>query len=201
VRERVRVISLSGRGPRHAFLCLAAAAALGGCASLDRVGTVKAYDGPERPAEEGLLSTQLRDEVFQVAEGTIISVDGVPFAKPAHGARMLAGTHWVGVVSSVRQGSLRRDQFCAFEIPVDAGCTYLPVFPSYPGVGLEAGAKPWQVVTSLLMNIECPDTSYATRVTLECSSRALCRAGAGCPKPGMRCVEAPSFSFGACSAP
>jgi len=186
---------------RLAFLCLAAAAWLGACGAIGRVGTVKAYEGPERPAEEGLLSTQLRADEFQVAEGTIISVDGVTLAKPAHGARLLAGPHWVGVISSVRQGSLRREQFCAFELPVDAGCTYNPVFPSFPGVGLEAGDKPWQVVTSVLVNIECADASYATRVALECSNRALCRGGAGCPKPDMRCVQQPSFSFGACNAP
>jgi len=41
-------------------------------------------------------------------------------------------------------------------------------------------------VTSMQVMIECPGTSYATRVAAECSNRALCRGEAGCPKPEMR---------------
>jgi hypothetical protein len=181
---------------------IAAACLLAGCSGLGTVGAIKAYDGPERPGEEALLNTQLREDTFSVSEGLIVSVDGTSLPKPVYGARLLSGTHWIGVLSTVRQGSVKREQYCAFELPFDTGCIYRPVFPTYPGAGLEAKpGEPWQVSTSLLMNIECADSNYATRVAVECGSRPLCRGEAGCPKPGMRCEQAPRFGFGACAAP
>ena len=180
----------------------AAACLLAGCTSLGTAGMFKAYEGADRPGEEGLLNTMLRDDVFTVSEGAVTSVDGKPLPTPHYGARLLAGNHWIGVRSSVRQASQKRDQFCAFELYVDAGCTYRPIFPTYPGAGLEAKpGAPWQVVTSMQVDIECNNTDYATRVQVECDNRALCRADAGCPKPGMRCETQPNFSFGACAAP
>ena len=175
-----------------------AACVLAGCSSLN---ATKLYEGPERRGEEGIVSTQLRGDTFSVTEGVITSVDGVTLPKPVYGARLLAGTHWLGVFNSTRQASLKREQFCAFELPIDAACVYRPVFPSYPGTALGAGDKPWQVVSSVLVNIECSDASYATRVTLECASRPLCRGQSGCPKPDMRCVQEPGYSFGACVSP
>jgi hypothetical protein len=186
----------------RAAAALAAVAWLAACSSLGDAGAIKAYEGPERRAEEGLLNTHLRDDVFSVSEGVIVSVDGTPLAKPVFGARFLAGSHWIGVLSSVRHAGQKREQFCAFELNVDAGCTYQPTFPTYPGAGIEAApGQAWQVVTSMQVQIECPDTSYASRVAVECASRPLCRGEAGCPKPEMRCTMEPRFSFGACAAP
>ena len=178
-----------------------AACVLGGCSYLRSLEAVKVYDGPERRGEEGIVSTQLRGDTFAVTEGVITSVDGVSLPQKVYGVRLLAGTHWLGVLNSTRQGSLKREQFCAFEMPIDPQCVYRPVFPSYPGVALDAGDQPWQVVSSVLVNVECSDTSYATRVTLECASRPLCRGDSGCPKPGMRCTQEPAYSFGACASP
>jgi hypothetical protein len=187
---------------RAAAVLAAAAWLLAGCSSLGDAGAIKAYEGPERRAEEGLLNTQLRQDVFSVSDGAVVTVDGVALAKPAYGVRLLAGDHWIGVMSSVRHAGQKREQFCAFELNVDAGCAYLPTFPTYPGAGIEAAAgQAWQVVTSMQVAIECRETSYATRVAVECSNRTLCRGEAGCPKPDMRCTQEPRFSFGACAAP
>jgi len=193
---------LRGRGLKAVALSAAAACLLAGCTALGTAGMFKAYDGAERPAEEGVLNTMLRDDTFSVSEGVVISVDGTPLPNPHYGARFLAGNHWVGVLNSVRQGSQKREQFCAFELQVDAGCSYRPIFPTYPGAGLEAKpGEPWQVVTSMQLDIECNNTDYSTRTVVECGNRVMCRAGAGCPKPGMRCEPQPRFSFGACAAP
>ena len=180
----------------------AAACLLAGCTSLGTAGMYRAYDGAERLADEAILNTMLREDVFTVSEGVVVSVDGKPLPTPHYGARLLSGNHWVGVLTSVRQASQKRDQFCAFELNVDAGCMYRPIFPSYPGAGLEAKpGEPWQVVTSMQLDIECNNTGYSTRITVECGNRVMCRANAGCPKPEMRCEPQPRFGIGACTAP
>ena len=183
---------------RLAALCLAAAAA--GCAS---VGAIKAYDGPERPDDQvATLRTELQDEAFAVSDTEIVAVDGVNYKRPHYAAQMLPGTHWVGILSTVRLSSQKREQFCAFELNFESACTYRLFLPSYPSAALDAGPSgAWQVGSSMQLNVECADTSYATRVPLECSGRALCRSDSNCPQPGMRCVRDARFSFGACAGP
>src|SRR5262249_43991328 len=99
-----------GRGVKAIAASAAVACLLAGCGS---VAMFKAYEGPERLREEGVLSTQFRDDVFSVADGVIVSIDGANLQKPAYAARVLAGAHWFGVLSTVRQASLKRQQFCA----------------------------------------------------------------------------------------
>ena len=182
---------------RLAALCAAVVTA--GCASF---GVIKAYDGPERPDDQvATLQTELKEEAFAVSDVEIVAVDGVNYKRPHYAARMLPGMHWVGVIATVRVASQKLPQFCAFELNFEPACTYRPFLPSYPSAALDAGPSgAWQVGSSMQLNVACADTSYASRVPLECSGRALCRSDSNCPVPGMRCVQEPRFSFGACAS-
>jgi hypothetical protein len=178
------------------ILALGVALAAAGCAS---VGVIKAYDGPRRSGEQlASVRTELRDEVFTVADTQIVAVDGVNYKRSQYVAQMLPGKHWIAIADSISVGKRKREQFCAFELDLQPGCTYRP---SPPGVGLPNRGLPevFQLADVMAVNVRCNDSSYATREPVECSDKPLCRADSNCPVAGTRCVRDPRFSFGACS--
>ena len=94
---------------------------------------IKAYDGPERPdGQVATLQTERKGEPFAVPDVEIVAVDGVNYKRPHYAARMVPGTHWIGILSTVRISSQKREQFCAFELNFEPACTYRPFLPSYP---------------------------------------------------------------------
>jgi len=178
------------------ILALGVALVTAGCGS---VGAIKAYEGPGRSADRlATVRTEFRSEVFTVADTEIVAVDGVNYKRHHYEAQMLPGTHWIGIADSISVGKRKREQFCAFELDLLPDCTYRP---NPPGAGLPDRGLPavFQVANPMLVTVQCNDTSYATRVPVECSDKPLCRADSNCPLAGTRCVQDPRFSFGACS--
>ena len=178
------------------ILALGVALAAAGCAS---VGVIKAYEGPGRSADQlATVRTEFRSEVSTVADTEIVAIDGVNYKRPHYEAQMLPGKHWIGIADSISVGKRKREQFCAFELDLQPGCTYRP---NPPGVGLPNRGLPevFQVADAMPVNVQCNDSSYATREPVECSDKPLCRTDSDCPLASTRCVRDPRFSFGACS--
>jgi hypothetical protein len=178
------------------FLALGVALVAAGCGSF---GAIKAYEGRERSADQlATVRTELRDEVFTVADTQIVAVDGVNYKRPHYEAQMLPGKHWIGIADAISVGRRKREQFCAFELALLPGCTYRPHPPS---VGLPDRGLPevFQVADAMLVDVQCNDLSYAAREPVECSDRPLCRTDSDCLLAGARCVRDPRFGFGACS--
>jgi len=178
------------------FLALGVALVAAGCGSF---GAIKAYEGRERSADQlATVRTELRNEVFTVADTQIVAVDGVNYKRPHYEAQMLPGKHWIGIADAISVGRRKREQFCAFELDLLPGCTYRP---SPPSAGLPDRGLPevFQVVNAMPVSVQCSDLSYASRVPVECSDRPLCRTDSNCPLAGARCERDPRFSFGACS--
>jgi hypothetical protein len=165
---------------------LAAAALLALAAGCTPLGTIKAYPGPSRAAAElGAVVTEMRSDTFTITDNEITTVDGMPL-KRGYVAQMLPGVHWIGMQGTLRASRQVRVQQCAFDLNVDAGCIYRPTVPAYPRDALERPADAqWQVTRPMTIVVTCSESlTYAVQVPLECSSRPLCRAGAGfgaCP--------------------
>ncbi len=178
------------------LLALGAVLVAAACGS---IGAIKAYDGPRRSADElAAVRTELRSQVFSVADTEIVAVDGANYKRPHYEAQMLAGKHWIGIADSLSVGRRKREQFCAFEHDLQPGCTYYP-FPPSPGLPDRGLPDVFQMGDAMPVNVQCNDVSYATHVPVECSDRPLCRADSNCPVAGTRCVRDPRFSFGACT--
>ncbi len=177
------------------FLALGVALVAAGCGS---VGVIKAYEGAKRPADQlAAVRTEFRSEVFSVADTEIVAVDGVNYKRPHYEAQMLPGKHWIGIADALSVGRRKREQFCAFELDLQPGCTYRPSPPS-PGLPDRGLPEVFQAANAMPVNVQCNDLSYATRVPVECSDKPLCRTDSDCPLAGTRCVRDPRFSFGAC---
>ncbi len=177
------------------ILALGFALVAAGCGS---VGAIRAYDGPGRSADQlASVRTELREKVFTVADTEIVAVDGVNY-KRSYEARMLPGKHWIGIADAIKIGRRKREQFCAFELDLQPGCTYQPSPPS-PGLPDRGLPDVFQAANAMPLSVRCNDIWYATRVPVECSDKPLCRTDSDCPLAGPRCVRDPRFSFGACS--
>ena len=166
---------------------LAAAALLVLVAGCVPPGTIKAYPGPSRSADElGAVETIMRSETFSVTDNEITSVDGVRFEKRGYFAQMLPGARWIGLQGTLRYGRQPRVQHCVFELNVDPGCIYRPAVPAYPRDALDhPAAAEWRVTRTMTVVAECTEKlSYAVEVPIDCSGRPLCRSGSGfgpCP--------------------
>jgi len=182
-------------------VALLAACALAGCASIDVVKPIKAYEGAERPAAElATLETAFTRDLNTVSDVQIAAIDGANHARPQYQARMLPGEHWVALRHISQVGSVKREQFCAADLDVAPGCTYRPYPPSHPSGFSSRGGDPapWRASASMEVTVRCPDLSAAIRVPVECASSSLCRGAATCPLPGMRCADSAGYSYGVC---
>ena len=148
-----------------AALCLAA-----GCAG---PGVFKAYPGPNRGSDEvGSVVTTLNDQEYQLTDNVIASVDGMPAGKTAYAAQVLAGAHRIGVQGTLRAGRMKpRVQYCSFDLNVEGGCTYRPGIPAYPRSAYDQPPdSEWRLNRPMTVVAECPDTSYAIQVAVDCAS-------------------------------
>jgi hypothetical protein len=160
---------------------LAAAALLALAAGCTSPGTIKAYPGPSRSADElGAVETVMRSETFSITDNEITSVDGVRFGKRGYIAQMLPGARWIGLQGTLRVSKQVRVQHCVFELNVDPGCIYRPAVPAYPRDALDQPATAdWRLTRSMTVQAECTERmSYAVQVPIDCSARPLCRSGA-----------------------
>ena len=149
-----------------AVLCLAA-----GCAG---PGTIKAYPGADRGADElAVVVTALRENEYDLTDNQITVVDGTRYEKGGYTAAMLPGSHRIGIQGTLRAGRMQpRVQYCAFDLNVEPGCSYRPSVPAYPrsAYDLKPDAE-WKLTRTMTVVAECTDTSYALQVSLDCSSR------------------------------
>ena len=166
---------------------LAAAALLVLVAGCVPPGTIKAYPGPSRSAEElGAVETIMRSETFSITDNEITSVDGVRFEKRGYFAQMLPGARWIGLQGTLRYGRQPRVQHCVFELNVDPGCIYRPAVPAYPRDALDQPASAaWRLARVMTVQAECTEKmSYAVQVPIDCAAQPLCRSDSGfgaCP--------------------
>jgi hypothetical protein len=134
---------------------------------------MNAYPGPARGADElATIVTGLRDGEFSITDNRITAVDGDRFEKGGYTAHVLPGARRVGIQGMLRSRMQPRVQHCAFDLNVEAGCTYRPMVPAYPrsAYDLKPGAE-WQLTRSMTVVAECGDTSYAVQVPIDCSAR------------------------------
>jgi len=153
---------------------LAAAALLVVAAGCAPPGTIKAYSGPDRSADElGAVETIMRSETFSITDNEITSVDGVRFTKRGYIAQMLPGARSIGLQGTLRYGRQPRVQHCVFELNVDPGCIYRPSVPAYPRDMLDKPADAeWRLTRSMTVFAECTEKmSYAVQVPIDCASR------------------------------
>jgi hypothetical protein len=166
---------------------LAVAALLAFAAGCTSPGTIKAYPGPGRSADElGAVETVMRSDTFRITDNEITSVDGVRFEKRGYIAQMLPGARSIGLQGTLRFGRQPRVQHCVFELNVDPGCIYRPAVPAYPRDALDLPADAeWRLTRSMTVQAECTEKmSYAVQVPIDCSSRPLCPTASGfgaCP--------------------
>ena len=146
------------------------ALALAGCT----VVSIKAYDGPERSDSElGILETEYRDDTFLSSDTAIAAIDDKKFDKRRYSARILPGPHSIGIDHMLRVSRQKRGQYCVFALSVEACCTYRPALPGYPRAALDGPADAqWKVDSFMTMAVECADMTYASRLPVQCASRA-----------------------------
>jgi hypothetical protein len=146
---------------------------LAGCAS------------PEPGADHAVLETRLVNDTFSVTDNEIVAVDGKRFERGRHTALLRPGARWVSTHGTLRVSKQVREQHCAFELNALPGCTYRPALPAYPRPLLDQPADAqWRLSRPMTVVAQCPDTSFALQLPIECSARPLCRAGSGfesCP--------------------
>jgi hypothetical protein len=147
------------------LLCLAA-----GCAG---PGVIKGYDGAERGAAEvGTVVTAMRQQEYTIVDNQINAVDGVRYEKAAYTAFVLPGVRRIGVQSTLRGRMQPRLQHCAFDLNVEAGCTYQPTVPAYPRSAFDQPpSADWKLTRPMTVVAQCADTSYAIEVPIDCSAR------------------------------
>ena len=148
-----------------AVLCLAA-----GCAA---PGVIKAYPDGQRGGDElAVIETNLREQEYTITDNRITMVDGVRYEKGGYTAHVLPGAHRVGILGTLRSRMQPRVQHCAFELNVVPACTYRPMIPAYPrsAYDLKPDAE-WKLTRTMTVLAECPDTSYAVQVPIDCSAR------------------------------
>lgn len=134
--------------------------ALGGCSSLGGDG------------ETAIVTTELRNETFSVVDNRITSVDGKRFERPVYAARVPPGARTVGTQSTLRVSKQVRQQYCALGFNAEPGCTYRLAVPAYPRSMLDQPADAeWRLARPMTLVAECPDTSYAIQVEIDCAGR------------------------------
>ena len=156
---------------RQGIALLAAALAVAGCGRTP----VKAYDGPARPLSDlaVLQGGATGDEMSARSVIEFPSIDGVQRANAPYVASVLPGARRVGLKQTLNLGSIKRVQFCAFEIETAPGCLYAPIPPSPPPESLTGKGDEFQWSVELPVSIQCGATAaFLLRYAARCGSAA-----------------------------
>lgn len=157
---------------RQGLALLAAALAVCGCGRTP----VKAYDGPSRPQSElaVMQGGGSGDEMSPLDVVEFGAVDGRPLNGTPYLVSVLPGPHTFGVKQTLRIGTAKRVQYCAFSLETAPGCRYTPAPPTLPPDALKAGgAGGWEWSVELPVGIACGGGSaFTLRTPARCGAAA-----------------------------